>query len=206
MYHAILIPKGHATLAFGADHVHLNLEVPPSKNLKDIVTGLKHVITIYIRTRHPEIYKRVQPLTDEDIKPKDKTIKVRVSDRFWQVGYGAQAFGNVDQERVEKYISGQLAKEREALGLTGGREADRKREELAKKETKNRFKACQLEKHAGELRRKFLMSIEQNPRAYVYTGGGEPSVLVKVFEEQDGGVRAVGLIPCSCRMGDGICR
>ena len=111
-YHIVFIPKYRKKVLFGkikaevqdiirtlcrykkveivsgvvcSDHIHLCLSIPPKLSVSEFMGYLKGKSALMIYDRHPELGNKW-----------DRS--------FWARGYYVSTIGNVDEERIKKYI------------------------------------------------------------------------------------------------------
>ena len=188
-------------IGIGADHVHLNLQVPPSVVLKKFVEQLKIRMTTFLRNEYPEFYQKKFPLLKSDVNSKTGLVKYETGLRFWQHGFGVRSFSQLDAFQVSKYVDEQMKKEYKALGFSeedGFKEEDdeiKKRKEYAKFVRDNmarelaekQYRDAFLSRNITSERDKLLLGLHNNPRVFVYShefDGGE-SFAMKVFENDN---------------------
>ena len=72
--------------AVSKDHVHMNIEYPPSKAISEVVKRLKGRTSRMQQQEYPELKKRYW------------------GKHFWAIGYGAWSTGNITEELVQEYL------------------------------------------------------------------------------------------------------
>ena len=80
------------------DHVHMQLEYPPSLSISVLVKKLKGRSSHHLQQEFPELQRRY------------------LGQHFWGVGYGVWSTGNITEEMVQEYLEHHRDKPNSPLG------------------------------------------------------------------------------------------